>query len=187
VQAGANGLVSLGVAYMTALANQLADSVTANGIDKGAMRVAILNVPDITKTPRFIAVLKQVSDASGGGAVGAATAAQVSGIANLWVNAFNTQLNARFKDNAKVQMLDFYTWFNVWLSKPADYGITNTTEPACPGPINVCTATALDAIAGKTAGWWKSYSFSDSFHGTPATNKLMADNVLYLLNKKGWY
>ena len=49
-----------------------------------------------------------------------------------------------------------------------------------------CTSAALDATAGKTAGWWKTYSFSDGFHPTPKGHELMAQSVARAMSKAGW-
>ena len=46
--------------------------------------------------------------------------------------------------------------------------------------------TALDALPGKTAGWWKSYAFSDGFHPTPYGHQLLAASVSRALARAGW-
>ena len=68
---GAAGLAGLGVTYMTTLADTFAAAITTSVLNKGATHVALLNVPGITKTPRFQAVLDEIAAASGGGAAGA--------------------------------------------------------------------------------------------------------------------
>jgi hypothetical protein len=47
------GAQQLGGSYMVVLANKLADDINAKLLAKGANKVAILNVPAITSTPRF--------------------------------------------------------------------------------------------------------------------------------------
>jgi hypothetical protein len=42
--------------------------------------------------------------------------------------------------------------------------------------IGTCTAASLSAApqpGTSGADWWKTYVFSDNFHGTPRTNQLM--------------
>lgn len=185
---------------MTAVANLLADTLTTQAIDKGAQRVVLMTAPNVVRTPRFQQVLAGVAAASGGGSTGAAAAAQVAALADNWVVAFNTQLRARFASQARVAVVDFYAELNKWLDTPASYGLTNTTTPACPSTgtdstglptysIQTCTATALSAapqLGTSGADWWKTYVFSDNFHGTPRTNQLMGDLVVRALELKGW-
>jgi outer membrane lipase/esterase len=197
---GTTAFAAAGGQYMTALANLLADTLTTQAIDKGARRVVVLTAPNVVRTPRFQQVLAGVAAASGGGSTGAAAAAQVSALADSWVVAFNTQLKARFASQAKVAVVDFYAEFNKWLDTPAAYGLTNTTTPACPSTgtdstglptysIQTCTAASLLAASQTVSGgvdWWKTYVFSDNFHGTPRTNQLMGELVVKALESKGW-
>jgi phospholipase/lecithinase/hemolysin len=199
-QAGSAGLAQAGGQYMVALANAFADALNAHALDKGAQRIAIVNAPDVTKTPRFQAVLAGVALASGGGSTGQSAAAQVGALADGWVKAFNAQVSSRFATNGKVVVVDFYSELNKWLASPSAYGLTNTTTPACPATgtdstglpqytLATCTAAGLSAApqpGTSGADWWKTYAFSDNFHGTPRTNQLMADVVLTALTTKGW-
>lgn len=197
---GQAGLVAGGAQYATALANVYADALTAHALNKGATRVVVVNAPNVVKTPRFQAVLAGVSAASGGGSAGAAAAAAVAAVADGWVQVFNGQVKTRFANESRVAVVDFYGELNKWLATPATYGLTNTTTPACPITgqesnglpsynIATCTATSLSAApqpGTSGADWWKTYVFSDNFHGTPRTNQLMADLVTSTLSAKGW-
>ena len=200
VAGGSAGLATAGGQYMVALANLMADTLTSQAIDKGAQRIVVFTAPNVVRTPRFQQVLAGVAAASGGGATGAAVAGQVGALADSWVVAFNTQLKARLASQPKAAVVDFYTEFNKWLDTPAAYGLTNTTTPACPVTgvessglptysIQTCTAAGLSAAPQPgTSGpdWWKTYVFSDNFHGTPKTNQLMGDLVVKTLEAKGW-
>ncbi len=197
VTGGQTALAAAGGQYMTELANRLADAVTTHALNRGAQRVVLLNAPDVTRTPRFLAVLEGVALQTN-----QATADAVRDLARTWVQAFNGQLNARFAGNNRVAVVNFYGTLNQWLDAPATYGLTNTTHPACPGTvppggglptytINACTATLLSATTppmGATGGasWWQTYVFSDNFHGTPRTNQLMGDLVNGVLASRGW-
>lgn len=197
---GQAGLVAGGVQYATALANVFADALITHALNKGATRVVVVNAPNVVKTPRFQGVLAGVAAASGGGAAGAAAAAGVAAIADGWVQAFNAQLKARFASESRVAVVDFYGEFNKWLATPTSYGLTNVTTPACPVTgqesnglpsytIATCTSASLSAApqpGTSGADWWKTYVFSDNFHGTPRTNQLMADLVTSTLSAKGW-
>jgi outer membrane lipase/esterase len=196
---GAAGLANAGGLYMTALANTLADAITSQALDKGAKRVVVITAPDITKTPRFANILTAVAVQSGGGTAGAQAAAQVAGVANGWVQAYNAQLKTRLGSVATVAIVDFYAQLNGWVANPASGGFTNVTNPACPAVgvdasglptynLATCSEAALTAAppVGGTADWWRTYLFSDNFHGTPRANQLIGDGVLDAITKKGW-
>lgn len=194
VAGGPSGLAQAGVLYMTALADRLADAVTTHALGGGAQRVLVFTAPDVTQTPRFLAVLAGVATQTD-----PATAEAVRTLARGWVQAFNTQLNNRFSGNTRVAMVDFHTRLNQWLSNPSAHGLTNTSTPACPitgtsgglptYTIATCSATTLSANPpGGTSdpNWWQSYVFSDDFHGTPRTNQLMGDLVNDVLASRSW-
>ncbi|MCS6810633.1 MAG: SGNH/GDSL hydrolase family protein [Tepidimonas sp.] len=196
---GANGLAQAGGAYMVALADRLSDTLNSEALNRGARRVVILNAPDITRTPRFTAVLAAVAAAAGGGQAGASAAGQITAMVRGWVDAFNQRLAQRWAGDGRVALVDFRTAFDQWLNNPGAYGLTNTTTPACPATgtdaqglptytIATCTETALAAQppAGASGAWWNVYVFSDNFHGTPRTNALMGDMVTQTLRAKGW-
>ena len=193
-------LVPVGAAYMTALASQLANAINAEALTKGAQRVVVITAPDVTVTPRFLALLAGISAS---GPAGPATAEAVKNVANGWVVAFNTQLRNRFSGNNRVAVVDFYAELNKWVTDPTNpaYGLTNVTTPACPAVgtdgqglpaynISACTDALLNTApfpAGATApNWWQTYVFSDNFHGTPRTNQLMGELVTRTLEARGW-
>lgn len=194
---GATGMAQLGGAYMVALADKFHGAIEANALNKGAMRVAVLNMPAIDKTPRLQQVLGGVTASAG-----AAAAAQVQGVLKAWMEAFNGQLAKRFEGNSKVVVVDFYTSFNEQAANPAQFGLTNAKDTACPitgqsaeglpsYTFATCTATALSAMtppAGATGGadWWKTYAFSDSFHPTPYGHQLVSQLVSRSLARAGW-
>lgn len=198
---GAAGAATAGGLYMTALADTFANAIKAHALDKGATRVAVLNVPGITNTPRFQLVLDGIAAASGGGAAGATARAQAEGLFKSWVSAFNTQLAARFAADRRVVVVDFYTEFNNQVATPAQFALSNVRTPACP-PVGVgsdglpeysfptCTAAALSATtppAGTTGSdWWTRYAFSDGFHPTPYGHQLMSQLLSRSLAQAGW-
>lgn len=208
---GSGGALAGGNAYMAALANQLVASVKTNALDRGATRVAILNTLDITRTPRFQAVLADIAAGPGG----PAAAAQIQGLVRSWVQAHNTALNAAVAQYAgKVVVVDAFQGFNDELDNLAQYGLTNKTSTVCdqtfqasiagtptlatagdtslnsPSVVATCvdaTASALTPTENATGtNWWTTYLFADNFHPTPYGHQLLAQLVAKRLTEAGW-
>jgi phospholipase/lecithinase/hemolysin len=200
--AGPSGLAQAGGVYMVALADKFYDSIKTSALDKGAEKVAVLNMPGITNTPRFQMVLDSISRAYGGGATGAAARGQSEALFKSWVEAFNARLAAKVAGDKRVVLVDFYTAFNDQIANPAQYGLTNVKTPACPITglgsdglptynFQTCTAAALSAMtppAGASGGanWWQTYAFSDGFHPTPLGYQLLSQLVAKSLATAGW-
>ncbi|MFY8117475.1 MAG: SGNH/GDSL hydrolase family protein [Roseateles sp.] len=198
---GASSIAAIGVPYMQALAQKFASSIKDQALDKGARRVALLNMPGITNTPRFQTVLDSIAAASGGGTAGATARAQSEALFKSWVEAYNAELAKQFNGQDKVVIVDFYTTFNQQMATPAQFGLSNVKTPACPVKgvgsdglpsydFPTCTAPALSATppAGVSGGadWWKTYLFSDGFHPTPLGHQQIASAITTALKAKGW-
>lgn len=192
---GPTGLAAAGSTYMSALADSFYNTMKTSALDKGAQRIALLNMPGITNTPRFQMVLDSIAAAGGG----ATARAQSEALFNSWTVAFNSRLAANVAGNSKVVLVDFYTAFNNQIANPATYGLTNVKTPACPitgvgtdklpsYTFDTCTDAALAATppAGSTADWYKTYAFSDGFHPTPAGHQLLATEITKALTTAGW-
>lgn len=213
VAGGSAGLAGAGTTYMTALADNFYNLIKTGALDKGAQRVALLNMPGITNTPRFQLVLDSVAAATtaaakAGGATDAdAAAAGVAARASSetlfkgWVSAFNARLASKFAGDSRVAVVDFYTEFNNQIASPAQFGLTNVKTPACPvtgvGTDGLptydflnCTDASLAAKppAGQTnnPNWYKTYAFSDGFHPTPYGHQLLAQLISRTLAQAGW-
>jgi outer membrane lipase/esterase len=179
-------------AYMQKLADTFYGQIKTQLLDKGATRVAVLNIPDITLTPRFRMVLAGVTQQAG-----AATAQALQGAIQQWIGAFNARLQANIAKDSRIALVDFYSDFADQVKNPASYALSNATDASCPVTgvgsdglpsytFPTCTSAALDALPGKTAGWWKSYAFSDGFHPTPLGHSLLAASVSRALARAGW-
>lgn len=178
------------VLYMQRLADTYYGAVKAGALDKGATHVAVLDMPDITLTPRIQAGLAQVTASAG-----AATAANVKAIVQQSTAAFNAQLRSDVGGDARVAVVPFNADFTEEVTRPADFALTNATVPACAvvgvtafGDPSPCTSAALDANppAGLAPGWWRSWAFSDGFHPTPFGHQLLAASVNRALARAGW-
>lgn len=185
-----------GGAYMQALADKFHDSIKTSALDKGASKVVVLNLPNITLTPRFQAVLGAISQQAG-----SAAAQQAQGLFQQWMGAFNARLASRFAGNTRVVIVDFYATMTDQVANPAKYGLSNAVDTACRAVgvggdglpsynFLTCTANSLSANppAGVSGGtnWWKTYLFSDSFHPTPYGHGLLADAVSAAVRAKNW-
>jgi outer membrane lipase/esterase len=181
-------------AYMKALASEYYQSISTLALAKGAERVLILNVPDITLTPRFQAVLYGVTQQ-----LGAPAAVQIKAAIQGWAQAFNAELAALAADESRVAIADFYTDFSNQIANPSSYGLTNATDAACPivgtdsqGLPQYDFPTCVDALLDsdtsndRTSGWWKTYAFSDGFHPTPKGHESLAALVSRTLSSAGW-
>ncbi|MEN9719430.1 MAG: hypothetical protein RIT13_135 [Pseudomonadota bacterium] len=205
---GQTGLAQAGGLYMVALADMFYGSIKTTALDKGAEKVAVLNMPGITNTPRFQMALAGVAAAYGGGTAGATARGQAEALFKSWVEAFNARLATNVAGDKRIVLVDFYTAFNDQIANPAQYGLTNVTTPACPivrdaqgQPVlsgglptynfQTCTAAALSAMTpppGATGGtnWWQTYAFSDGFHPTPLGYQLLSQLVAKSLATAGW-
>ena len=189
-----NGPETAGGLYMQKLADTYYNAIKVNTLDKGATHVAVLNMPDITLTPRFRALLAGV-----GASRGAAVATQLQAVIRQWIGAFNTQLAARIGGDARIAPVPFYEDFTDEVNNPATYGLSNATQAACPVTgtdssglpaytFSTCTSAALDAAppAGLAPGWWQTWTFSDGFHPTPFGHRLLASSVNRAIARAGW-
>ena len=195
-----NGPALAAGAYMQKLADTFVADITTHALNKGADRVAVLNMPDITLTPRFRAVLAGVAaqvTAQAGAQAGAQASAQLQGAIQQWIGAFNQQLKTRTATEKRIVVVDFFNEFTQQVAKPASYGLTNATEAVCPVTgtdssglpsytFPLCTNTALNALPGKAANWWSNHMFSDGFHPTPFAHTLLAQSVMRSLDQAGW-
>lgn len=158
-------------AYMQKLADTFYGQIKTSVLERGAMQVAVLNVPDITLTPDFKDVPSKTDIRS-------------------WISAFNTRLKANIGNDSRVVLVDFYAEFSDQVKNPVAYGLTNVTDPVCPAlsstplTFTFCTQTRIEA--GKTPGWWVAHAFSDGFHPTPRGHSLLADSVTRALTRAGW-
>lgn len=165
-------LIQLGGVYMQATATMLTNAIQTELMAKGAQRVVVLNLPDLSKTP---ALNTQNDNAK----------AIVSG----WSQAMNAQLLTGLGSEPNVLLVDFFGILNGWVSSPSSGSIglaslSNVTAGAC-GSVNIalCTDSGLD-ISGPTD--WRTHMFADSLHATPFGNQLMANKVQALIEAKGW-
>lgn len=201
----ADGGLAAGTTYMQQLARTLVASVRTNAIQQGARRVLILNTLDVTRTPRFEAILA---------GIGETQATNVRNLVRAWINAYNTALvNESRQLQGRVEVFDFYSVFNTQLANPSQYGLTNLAQTVCDetyaesssytpslatagntslndGPVRTsCTDTYASSITpsvGTGTTWWTTYLFADNFHPTPRGHELLGTEVNQRLRQLGW-
>jgi phospholipase/lecithinase/hemolysin len=187
---GPQGMAQAGGLYMQLLAQGLAATIQAELLAKGATRVALLNIPAITMTPKFAAVLRQIEQKQGTQAK-----EQSAALFDGWVKAFNAALKGAVQGESRIALVDFYTGFTDQVANPGSYGFRNSTLPACvlagvdDGHLELCTTAVLAAHipAGETQpDWWQNYVFANSFHPTPKGYQQMSQLVSRALAQAGW-
>lgn len=168
-------LTNLGSAYMQQLAVMLANAIKSNLIAKGAARIVVLNIPDLSKTPALNALTAPVPATMG-----------------AWADAFNTKLVSELSaETSKVLVVDFKSILNGYVAAPslAKVGLvslSNARDRACGNKaISSCTDTFLDAGPPSPADW-RTYLFADDLHATPFGNELMAQSVRSAIASRGW-
>ena len=145
--------------------------VNTKMLAKGAKRVTVINVPDISKTP-----------------FAASQSPEVQALVNTMVTTFNAQLKANLATGPAVLFVDAYTISRDQVAHPAKYFLTNVTTPACDltpaknplGSSLVCTTKNL--IPGVVSR----FQFADGVHPTPYAHGLLAVSVSAAILQKGW-
>ncbi len=162
------------VSAMGVAGGELAGYVQSLLLDKGAMQVAVVNLPDVSKTPF---------------AYGQPTSTQL--LIEQMSATFNQQLAAGLAGTEdKVLLVDAFAVSRQQAADPAAYGITNSVGVACDlsqpgnalGSSLVCTIGNL----ADTEEAVSRYQFADGVHPTPYGSRLIAELVSSELVSKGW-
>lgn len=165
------------IAALAQAGTELAALVKSQIVAKGAKRVLVMNLPNISRTPATV------------GAEQAMPGSQQ--LVDAMTTTFNAALKAGLDGTAEVVQIDFYAENTAHFQTPAAFGLSNTGTPACvntfPGapeflaPSLTCTtATTLPGVDVSR------YLFADTVHPTPYGHTLIRDMVLDALKDKGW-
>jgi outer membrane lipase/esterase len=188
------------LAYAQGLAQLMAQTINDKILARGVRKVVVINVVDITATPIFGGVMAAL-----GAAPGSAQRNAVQASVQTWTNAYNAVLTRALTSNS-VLVVDLNSQFTQFVTQPAQYGLTNTTTPACPkvdGGLDAFGLASLSQLptvlacntsnlsshipVGETSGnWWQSYAFADDLHPTPALHSLIGSFILQQLVRVGW-
>ena len=127
----------------------------------GAQYVLVPTIPDLGKTPQFLA----------GGAAASAAGTQLA-------TGYNTALfNGLAASGLRVIPLDTFTLIDEVTSNPTAYGFTNATGTAC-GAMSSVTCSPLNYVT-PTAN--TDYVFADGVHPSTAAHQLLGQYALSVL------
>lgn len=159
------------VGLMRAAGTQLADLVKTEIVAKGAQRVVVVNVPSAQNSPAF------------------ADSAETRALVAEMVTAFNEELATGLTGTeASVLQVDAYTVSADQAANPAQYGLSNVTNPACDleGALVELPTSLVCTEATLIGGDVSYYQYADTVHPTPYGYKLLAQLVTQEMAKKGW-
>jgi phospholipase/lecithinase/hemolysin len=160
---------------------ELAAYIKTQIVAKGAQRVVVVNLPDVSQTPFALA-----------------QSASSQQLINTMVTTFNSQLSAGLNGTSGVLLVDAYTQGRAQTASPAQFGLTNVTTPACDltklGQILfasslVCSSTGAPGAnipATVIAGDISRYEYADGVHPTPYGYQLLAQYVVQRMLEAGW-
>ena len=158
------------VAAMSAAGTELANLVRQQMLPRGARRVVVVSIPDITKTP-----------------FGATLPAQTVALVQQMTQAFNDALGTGLATAGGVLQVDGYGTSQTIAAAPQNFGIGNATAVACdPGatPLGSLTCNATTTLPGVNVS---GYQYADSVHPTPLGHKVLADVVVEKMRAFGWF
>ncbi len=147
---------------------ELAGYIKTQIVSKGAKRVVVVTVPDVSKSP-----------------FGRAQAASTRDLIELMSFVFNQKLLEGLADTPEVLVVDLYQLFRAWVADPGAYGFSNIAGPACNPAVAVLGS--LGCSAGTVVpGDISKYLFADPVHPTPYGHELFARAVIDALSAAGW-
>jgi len=169
VAAGGNATAAgqAATAAMAQAGGELAAYIKSQIVGKGAKRVIVVAVPDVSVTPDSIAQAQSSRD-----------------LVQLLAFTFNAQLQFGLQGVAEVLYVDLYSTIQQWSGNPGAFGLSNVTAAACNAAVVASSlfCTAATTVSGDTS----KYLFSDGVHPTPYGYELFSRTVVDALTSKGW-
>ncbi|MFN9573142.1 MAG: SGNH/GDSL hydrolase family protein [Betaproteobacteria bacterium] len=159
------------VQAMAVAGSELGTLVREEIVGRGATRVVLLLLPDLSASP-----------------FGNALGPQLQALVLQMVQAFNASLRVGL-DLPSVLIVDTFSYSQDQIRNPAQYALDNVTVPACNltpaanplGSALICTTATLQTGSDPTR-----YLFADSVHPTPIGYRLTAQFVLIRMLQRGW-
>ncbi|WP_156902133.1 SGNH/GDSL hydrolase family protein [Azohydromonas australica] len=152
---------------LTLAGTQLVGLIQSQLLAKGAQRVVVVLLPDVGVTP----------------AVAALSPTQRASVSQLAL-ALNLPLLQAFANEPRVLVADAYTASELQALAPANYGLLNTTTPAC--DLTKASTALFCSAATTVAADVSKYWFSDDVHLTPYGYQLLARVVTDTMTRANW-
>ncbi|MBK9348233.1 MAG: hypothetical protein IPN06_18415 [Burkholderiales bacterium] len=157
------------VAAMAQAGAELAADVNTLIVGKGAKRVVVMTLPDLSQTP--YALTKPAS---------------TQGLINAMVTAFNSALTSNLQASSAVLVVDAYAQGRLQFANPAQYGITSVTTPACDLTKTIFASSLVCSTATLATGDVSRYAFADGVHPAPYGYALLAGYTAYKMAAQSW-
>ncbi len=156
---------------------QLAGLIKAELLARGAKRVVVLNLPNISNTPASLGAEAQAPGSKQ--------------LVDQLTLAFNAQLAAGLAGTeANVLQVDLYTENTAHVTDPARFGLTDVATPACtntfPNAPEGFLAPSLTCTTATTRTGSSRYLFADTVHPTPYGHSLLRDMTVQALKARNW-
>jgi outer membrane lipase/esterase len=163
-----NAAATTAVAAMGTAGTELAALIRTEIIGKGARRVVVVTLPDITKTP-----------------FGLSLQPGLQSIVASMVSTFNDQLQTGLQATAGVLVVDGYARSRSIADAPQSFGVSNATTPACDltrAVLGSLSCTAATTVQADVSG----FQYADGVHPTPLGYRLITDSVVERMRAVGW-
>lgn len=158
------------VQAMATAGAELAAAVKDQMVDKGARRVLVLTLPDIGLTP-FAAGQPEPTRA----------------LMTTMAAAFNAALTGALTGDPKILLVDVFTASQDQHAQPADWGLSNTSSPACDASkMAIPSALVCSSPGTLVAGNSANYLYADDVHPTPYGHLLIAALAYEAMTEAHW-
>jgi phospholipase/lecithinase/hemolysin len=161
-----NAAAQSAVGAMVQAADDLAGYVQNKILANGATHVVLINLPDVSLTP-----------------MGLENAAAQPLILQM-TQAFNGELATKLPASDAILFVDAFTTSQQQAAAPAQFGLTNVTDPACDltKAASSLLCTKLTLINADVTF----YEYADTVHPTPYGYRLLSQLVTQQMAIKGW-
>lgn len=164
------------IAAMSTAGTELAGYVKDRVLAKGARRVLVLTLPDVSLTPLGRNLGETAEERQ-----------QIQGLMQQMARAFNDALLAGLPaQDARLLKVDIFTSSQAQAQDPAKYGISNITDPACNLAIMALPTSLVCTDATVIAGDTSKYFYADDVHPAPYGHQLISDFVQQQMQQNGW-
>lgn len=160
--AGTAAVTAMGVAGA-----EMAGYVKALIVSRGAKRVVVVALPDVSLTP-----------------LGQSQQPGVQQLILQMSQVFNQQLVAGLQGTPEVLFVDAFKQSQDQYRNPGQYSVTNVQVPACNRTL--APTSLLCSSATLVAGDTSRYAFADDVHPTPYGYQLLAQFVAAKMAAAGW-